>query len=133
MDNLELVRAIYANWERGNWSSVWWAHPDIEYVMVDEPGAEVHRGLEAMGQGWRAFLSAWEDYRVEALEYRRIDEERVLVSLVAQGRGRGSGVGLEESARAPGANVFVIRDGRVVRLDAYFLLANALADLGLDA
>ena len=41
------------------------------------------------------------------------------------------------STRAPAAaaarTLFHIRDGRVVRLDAYFDLGHALADLGLEA
>jgi ketosteroid isomerase-like protein len=131
-ENLELVRSIYADWERGDWSSASWAHPQIEYAMVDEPGSQTHRGLGAMAEAWRAFLSAWEGYRLEAVEYRALDEERVLVLVHAYGRGKSSGVELDESTRGSGgANVFHIRDGKVVRLDAYFDGAHALAALGL--
>jgi ketosteroid isomerase-like protein len=127
------VRSIYADWERGDWSSASWAHPDIEYVMVDEPGAQVRKGLVATASALRSFLSAWEEYRVEAVEYRPLDDERVLVILRAYGRGKASGVQLEEGIGGRrGANVFHIRDGRVVRLDAYFNDQTALADLGLE-
>ena len=47
-ENLDLVRSIYADWERGDWSSTSWAHPEIEYVMVDEPGSQTHRGLAVL-------------------------------------------------------------------------------------
>jgi ketosteroid isomerase-like protein len=131
--NLDLVRSIYADWQRGDWSSASWAHPEIEYVMVDEPGSAVHKGRAAMGEAWRAFLSAWEDYRLEPEEYRTLDEERVLVLVSAYGRGKTSGVELSESTRGRGgANLFRIRDGVVVRLDAYFDCDRALADLGLE-
>ena len=79
-DNLELVRSIYADWELGDWGSATWAHPDIAYVMVDEPGSHVYVGLAEMARAWRSFLSAWEDYRIEPVEYRLLDGERVLVS-----------------------------------------------------
>jgi SnoaL-like domain len=130
--NLDLVRTIYADWKRGDWTSVTWAHPEIEYVMVDEPGSQTHRGLAAMAAAWRSFLSAWEDYRIEPVEFRQLDGGRVLVLVTAHGRGKASRVELTEGSRGRGgANLFYIRAGKVVRLDAYFVAEHALADLGL--
>jgi ketosteroid isomerase-like protein len=131
-ENLELVRSIFASWERGDFSSVAWAHPRIEYAIVDEPGAHTGVGVAAMMRTWREFLSAWEDYRVEAHEYRALDQERVLVALRALGRGKASGLDIAEAARGPrSANVFQVRGGKVIRLASYFDRDRALADLGL--
>jgi len=35
--NVELVRSIIEAWERGDYSSAEWAHPEIEYVFADGP------------------------------------------------------------------------------------------------
>jgi hypothetical protein len=60
-ENLELVHAILADWERGNFRSVDWADAHIEYAIADDPGAKIGRGIPAMTRTWREFLSAWED------------------------------------------------------------------------
>jgi ketosteroid isomerase-like protein len=130
-DNIDFVRSIYEAWERGDWGSVDWADPEIEYVMVDEPGAAPQHGVAAMTRAWGQFLAAWEGYRLEADEYRALDDERVLVLVRALGKGKASGLDLAQSTQGRrGANVFHIRDGRVTRLAAYVDAQRALADLG---
>ena len=90
--NLDLIRSIYATWERGDFSSAAWAHPDIEYVEADGPRAGSWNGLIAMADQFRDFLSVWEGWRVEAEEYRELDSERVLVPFHFSARGKTSGL-----------------------------------------
>jgi ketosteroid isomerase-like protein len=127
--NLELVRSIYADWERGDYRSAEWAHPDIEFVMADGPSPGTWRGLAGLAEGWRGFLSAWEELRDEADEFRELYGERVLVLLRRSGRGKTSGVELEQIG-AKGAALFQVHDGKVTRYVNYYDRERALADLG---
>jgi ketosteroid isomerase-like protein len=130
--NLDLVRSIYAAWERGDFSSAEWADPEIEFVIADGPSPGTWTGLSGLAEGHRAWLSAWEGFRSEAQEYRELDDERVLVLSQYSGRGKISGLELGQM-RAKGAGVAQIRDGRVTRLVWYTNRERLLADLGLEA
>jgi hypothetical protein len=67
--NIDLVRSIYAAWERGDFNSAEWAHPEIEYVVADGPAPGSWAGLAGMAEGFRNWLSAWAEYRAEPQEY----------------------------------------------------------------
>jgi ketosteroid isomerase-like protein len=129
--NVELVRSIYSLWERGDFSSSDWAHPEIDYVIADGPARGRWFGLAGLAEGWRAWLSAWEDLSVRADEYRELDDERVVVISRYSGRGKTSGLDLEQMG-AKGAILFHVRNGLVTRIVGYFELDRALADLGLE-
>jgi len=129
--NLDLVRSIYADWERGDFSSSEWAYPEIEATWVDGPSPGTWTGLASMAEGMRDVVDAWEGFRVEAEEFREMDDEHVLIPYRASARGRGSGVDLG-LMHARGANLFQIRAGKVRRLVIYWNRDRAFADLGLD-
>ena len=126
--NLDLVRSIYAAWEHGDFGSLDWAHPEIEFVIVGGPDPGNWTGLTGMADGWRGWLSAWENYAAQADEYHDLDGQRVLALGRMSGRGKASGVHVETEF----ANVFQISGGKVVRLRLYSSRVHALADLGLD-
>jgi ketosteroid isomerase-like protein len=83
-----------------------------------------------MAEGARDFLSAWEDYRIKADEYRELDGERVLVLNQHSGRGKTSGLEAAQ-IRTKGAHLFHLAGGKVTRLVAYMDSKSALADPGL--
>ena len=131
--NVELVRSIFAGWERGDYSAIDWVDPDIEFVIADGPGPGTWRGLAGMVEGFRGWISVFEDYRVLADEYRELDNHRVLVILHASGRAKASGVDLATMQKRQGANLFQIGGGKVTRLVLYWEAERALSDLGLSS
>ena len=125
--NLDLVRSIYADWERGDYSSANWAHREIEFVRVDGPAPGSWTGLAGMASAWRDVLGAWDEHRTEAEDYRELDEGRVLVLSRNSARGKTSEVDIATDA----AIVVHVRDDRVTRLVLYWDRDRAFADLGL--
>jgi ketosteroid isomerase-like protein len=130
-ENLELVRSIYAAWERGDYSSVDWADPRMEYTVADGPSPGTWTGLEGMVAGFREVLAAWEDWGVVGDDYLALPEDRVLVGFHCTGRGKASGVELTQ-LHVNGATLFAIDGGKVTRIVQYFDRTRALADLGVQ-
>jgi ketosteroid isomerase-like protein len=128
--NVDLVRSIYAAWERGDFSSAEWAHPEIEYVIAGGPEPGKWTGIAGMAQGVRGILSAWEDFRSEAEEYRELDDEHILVLTRLSGRGKTSGMELEQT-QPKGADLFEVCGGKVTRVVTYWERDRPLADFGL--
>jgi ketosteroid isomerase-like protein len=126
--NLDLVRSIYADWERGDYGATGWAHPDVEFVIADGPEPGSWTGLVETEEGFREVLSVWQNVRVEVDEYRELDGERILLFVRRTGRGKTSGLELGRM-RTEGALLFHIRDGKVTRLVFYWDRNRAFADL----
>ena len=130
-ENVEVVRSIYAAWERGDFTSAEWAHPEIEYVGADGPAPGGSTGLAGMAEAFRDWLSTWEEWRVEAEEYRELDGERVLVLFHFSARGKTSGLEIGQ-IWTKGASLFHLRGGQVTRLVQYLDRAKALEAVGLS-
>ena len=128
-ENLDLVRSVYAAWERGDFRSADWAYPNIEFVMADGPTPGSWTGVAEMAEAWRDFLSAWDEFRTEVDEYIELDRERVLVLVRRSGRGKTSGLEVEHM-RTTGAHLFHVHGGKVTRFVRYWNRDRALADLG---
>jgi ketosteroid isomerase-like protein len=87
----------------------------------------VYRGHEGVRSFWRQWLEAWEsiEFRLDEL----IDAGDEIVALLWQvNRGRASGV---EVPQGEWAQVWTLRDGRVVRVRAFGDPAEALRAVGL--
>ncbi|HXW58391.1 MAG TPA: nuclear transport factor 2 family protein [Solirubrobacteraceae bacterium] len=128
--NLDLVRSIYDDWERGVYRTLEWADPNLEYVWVGGPTPGTWIGVTEAATSFGNFLSAWEEWRVHVDKIRELDGDRVFVLVHASARGRESGIELPPESTSF-AQIFQVRDGKVTSLVSYFDRATAFADLGL--
>jgi len=129
-ENLELVRSIYEDWERGDFTDASWADPEIEFELADGPEPGSVKGVAEMALSWSYRLGVWEGLRTVPDDYRELDEERVLVLCRFSGRGKSSGLDLGPMG-LEGACIFHIRHGKVTRLAVYVDRAEALKAAGL--
>jgi ketosteroid isomerase-like protein len=126
--NLDVVRSIYAQWGRGDFSSAAWADPAIEFGFADGPEPGRWMGLDAMAARYGDWLRGWKAFRAEPERYLVVDDSRILVLVHNTGRGRTSGVEFEQRSVA---NYFELREGKVTKLVVYWDRDRALADAGL--
>jgi uncharacterized protein len=122
--NADLIRPIYAEWGRGNWRSAFDVyHPQMEWGWSDEfPDLDgVFADTRDPNPRLRRWLSGWQGWRVQADDYLEIGDY-VVVLATYRGRGKGSGVELEQE----GAHVFRVRGGKVVRLEIFASRQKAL-------
>jgi hypothetical protein len=101
-------------------------------VFADGPSPRTWTGLTGLTGGFRDFVGGLEAFRLEAEEYRELDDERILVLARFSGRGKTSGLQLGETHTTV-AELFQVREGKVTRLISYFDRDRAFADLGLAA
>jgi len=128
--NLDLVRSIYAAWERGDFHWIDWAHPEIRYANADGPAPSQRTGVDEMTAAFRDYISAFENWGVVAEDFLDLGGEGVLVSFHQTGRGKASGIDLKHF-NATGATLFKLSGGKVTEIAQYSDRHRALADLGL--
>jgi ketosteroid isomerase-like protein len=130
-ENVEVVKGIYAEWEKGNFQA---ALPVLdreirfEVWMPDSNEIVVRHGFEDLDDFMRDWFGQWEGYRVIGDEFRSIGTDRVFVGGHQAGTGRRSGVEVD----SPGFAVWTFRAGKVVRLLVHYDRDSALEAAGLS-
>ena len=94
--------------------------------IVDTDG--VFRGPNALRDVARELEESFEDLRYEPQEFIEAPDDQVVVFIRALGRGRGSGIEVDNQI----AHVWSYRGNKVVRLVIYEEQAEALAAVGLE-
>jgi ketosteroid isomerase-like protein len=114
-DHIEALKAVYADWGKGNfWTPEIFA-PDVEIVWADEmPDQVTAHGLSEVAAGIRNWLAPWENMRWIADEYIPV-EDGVLVLFTARGMGKGSTVEVE----AKWAHLWTFREGKAKHVQGF--------------
>jgi ketosteroid isomerase-like protein len=119
-DNVELARRAWEAFNRRDFDTVLESIDDeFEWRPAQGPGGiegTVYRGRDAYERWLRSELpEVWEEFRAEDLEFRGLDDERVMVLGYIRAKGRSSGA----EVRVPFAQIGWLRDGKAVRLDGF--------------
>jgi uncharacterized protein len=109
-ENVEIVRRHMAAYISGDYETALAAYsPDVECDASVRPEGQVYRGRDGVVEAFRVWRGTWESWKGEVEEI--IDAgERVLMVLHESGRGKGSGVEVEQRTFF----VYTLRDNMIV-------------------
>ena len=99
-----------------------YADPGIVWNPIEELPTQGHDAVRASLAHWKA---EWDDYKVMPEEFVDMGD-RVVVTVRLRGRGRGSGVEID----ARFYDVYMLRDGKIVRMDQFTERSEAIEAVG---
>ena len=124
--NVEIVRRAFEYLSSGRGSSEVLASFDPNFVMKPVEAGATH-GVNAVRTNFEDWQSVWEELEVTVEEI--IDAgDRVVHTAHYRGRGRGSGIWID----ARYYEVYILREGRIIRVDEYTERIAALEAAGLS-
>jgi ketosteroid isomerase-like protein len=130
-ENVETLRQLFALVGEGE-------NPEALYELLD-PNIELIISTSALDAGryvghaavrryFRGYVGTWESWHLHPESLIDAGDDRVVVGLYERGRGKGSGVEVDNRV----GQVWTFRDGLVVRWETYSTLAQALEATGLS-
>ena len=126
-ENVEVVRQFMESFLKTGEPNLSVLDTRIEIHDHELPDSVIHHGHDGFLRSIHDWESAWETYSFDLEEF--VDAgERVVAVLHTTAVGKTSGVELDRRD----AQVFELRDGRVVRLDYFSTKADALEAVGLS-
>jgi ketosteroid isomerase-like protein len=129
--SVEIVRAVFDDVNRRDWAAAIAAYAEDAVLFVSSsrgPDAGVFRGREAVGRWFGDWFRAFgTDYRFEVEEVRSLGD-RVLAVVSHHGSGRASGAEVEQIT----ADLYTVREAKIVRMELYASPTEALKAVGLE-
>lgn len=128
MSHVETLRAVYARWERADFTASLALFDEDVKLAIDPgiPDGGYYEGTEGVRKYTARFLDPWESLRIAAESFEAVGET-VLVKVRQNGIGRGSGAPVKLTY----FQLWTFRDGKVVRLDVIMSEERALEAAGL--
>jgi len=99
---------------------------DFEWVVPDHPEGAVRHGADSVIEFFREWAEPWDDLELD-WQIHEAGPDRALAIIDMRGRGRASGVPAEMRV----GQLWSSRDGRVVRMEMYTDVDEALRAAGL--
>ena len=89
--DLEVLQALYAHWQRGDFGFTEAFADDVTWVPADALETGEYTGLDELRENWRTWLQAWDEFQIKATEVIPATEGRYVVMQVFRGKGKASG------------------------------------------
>jgi ketosteroid isomerase-like protein len=128
-ENVELVRAAYDAFERGDLDAVSQLQdPVMEWqTSAEDPDAATHRGPVAVRRYFEGYMETFPGLRAELEECIGAPDGRVFTTVRYTGRARASGMDMDWRQSV----VYTVESGLIVRAEEYFDRDEALEAAGL--
>ena len=131
-ENVELVRAAWGAWLRGDLDTLFaqYFDPDAIYDLTHfrEWPDPIYRGVDGVRRGLIEWLEVWESWEAGVDDVLAAPDGRIVVLTWQHGKGRQSGLPMDMEW----AQVITVSGGRITRVDAYDARAEALEATGLS-
>jgi ketosteroid isomerase-like protein len=129
-ENVEVVRDSVAAINEGDYGRAM-GHLADDVVLENPAGvfAGTFRGREAVGEWFGDWFRTFDwNVHIDIREIAEIGDDCVLLVHDLRGRGRGSGVDVEQTF----AYLYRLREGKIARMDGYLSREEALEAAGLS-
>jgi ketosteroid isomerase-like protein len=130
-ENLEVVRRLYEAFTQSDLDAASELFdPGIEFdISRTNPEGRVYHGIAGLTEAMEQWLSPWEEYRLEPLEFIDAGDDRVVVLHRERGRVKGTDSWTEHQRGV----VYTVRGRRITRYEEHQGRVEALGAAGLEA